>query len=407
MYLFSLSDITIFGDFGDNMSRKPVKLFIVFLTLVLLSGPALADSLHLPDQNEIIEETIGWSEIPVYDVPYYAWHNNPEETISLLSKLSEESLKNCTNPESPIYDPNVLKAYGSVPAIKNASQLSEFSSTLQGVRDSSIREVKPYLYPDGPIVNYGAGSMPGYFLIKLYDYEGNKTVYSETELKEIYRIVEKNAIKAGLDEIPVIFCLWDKTAMFCFPENKPRFGKDVVQLTDVTLPTFFYYMSNSSSLQIIKNGSLNEIQPYLYPEGPIVAYGSDTMDDVFLIELYYQENETVYSQSELDEICNIVKEYADKAGLGGVSVMFYNQEGTVRFDNYYNESYFLPSCSASGSNGEVENSTLNNSAELDDTENITFPIKSTIFPIEDIHHIAAIGLCATLLVIFGIIIVKN
>ncbi|MCC4770806.1 hypothetical protein FXV91_11615 [Methanosarcina sp. DH2] len=389
------------------MSRKPVKLLIVFLILVLLSGYALADSLHLPDQNEIIEETTGWSEIPVYDVPYYAWQDNPEETISLLSKLNEESFKNCTNPESPIYDPNVLKAYGSVPAVKNASQLAEFSSTLQTVRDSSIREVKPYLYPDGPIVNYGAGPMPGYFLIKLYDYKGNKTVYSEAELKEIYNIVEKNAIKAGLDEVPVIFCLWDKTAIFYFSENKATFGRDVVQLTDITLPKLFYYMSNSSSLQIIKDGSLNEIQPYLYPEGPIVAYGSDTMDDVFLISLYYQENETVYPQSELDEICNIVKEYADKAGLSGVSVMFYNQEGTVRFDNYYNESYLLPSGPASGSNGGIENSTLNNSAELDDTENITFPIEGTIFPIDDIHHVAAIGLCATLLVIFGIIIVKN
>jgi hypothetical protein len=131
------------------------------------------------------------------------------------------------------------------------------------------------------------------------------------------------------------------------------------------------------------------------------------MEQTFLIELYYQENETVYSLSELDEICNIVKESADKAGLGGVSVMFYNQEGTVRFDNYYNESYFLPSGPASGTNGGIENSTLNNSAELEYTENITFPIEGTIFPIEDIHHIAAIGLCATLLVIFGIIIVKN
>jgi len=82
---------------------------------------------------------------------------------------------------------------------------------------------------------------PGYFLIRLYDYEGNKTVYSETELKEIYDIVEKNAIKAGLDEISVIFCLWDKTAIFYFPENKAIFGGDVVQLTDITLPTLFYY----------------------------------------------------------------------------------------------------------------------------------------------------------------------
>jgi len=243
------------------MGKKSV---LIFLMLVLLSGPALADTYNAPGQNEILEEktlgeTTGWSEIPVYDVPYYAWHDSPEKTISLLSKLNEESLANCTNPESPVYDPNVLKAYGSVPAIKNASHFAEFGSTLQAVRDSSIREAKPYLYPDGPIVDYGAGPMPGYFLIKLYDYGGNKTVYSETELKEIYRVVEKNAIETGLDEVPVIFCLWDKTAMFCFPENKPGFGKDVVQLTDVEFPALFYYIVNSSSLQIIKNSSLNEI----------------------------------------------------------------------------------------------------------------------------------------------------
>lgn len=85
----------------------------------------------------------------------------------------------------------MLKAYGSVPEIKNTSQLAEFSSTLQDVRDSSIFEVKPYLYPDGPIVDYGSGPMPGYFLIKLYDYEGSRTIYSENELKEIYNIVKK------------------------------------------------------------------------------------------------------------------------------------------------------------------------------------------------------------------------
>lgn len=353
------------------------KLIIVFLILVLFSGPTLANTFHTPGQNETIEETIYWSEIPVYDIPYSAWHDTPEKTISLLSKLNEESLKNCTNPESLLYDPNVLKAYGNVPVIKNTSQLDNFSSTLQAIRDSSIREVKPYLYPDGPIVNYGAGPMPGYFLIRLYDYKGNKTVYSETELKEIYDIVEKNAIEAGLDEVPVIFCLWDKTAIFYFPENNPTFGKDVVQLTDVGFPVHFYYLSNSSSLQIIKNSSLDEIQPYLYPEGPIVAYGSDTMDMFFPIELYYEENETVYSQNELNKIYNIVKEHANKAGLEDVSVEFYNKKGTVRFDNLYNESYFRPRSLVSESNGGIENSTLN-SSKLTDKENSISPIKGIL-----------------------------
>jgi len=389
------------------MGKKSVKLFVIFSILVLLSGPGLADSFHLPGQDKIIEKRIGWSGILVYYVPYYAWHDNPEETIFLLSKLNEESLTNCTNPESPVYDPNVLKAYGNVPEIKNASQLAEFSSTLQAVRDSSIHEVKSYLYPDGPIVDYGAGHMPGYFLIKLYDYEGNKTVYSEKELKEIYNIVEKNAIKAGIDEVPVIFCLWDKTAMFYFPEDSPAFGKDVIQLTDVEFPVFYYYMVNSSSLQLVRNSSLNEIKPYLHPKGPIINYGSDNMDQFFPIELYYEGNETIYSHRELNEICNIVNENAKKAGLEGVSVVFYNQKGTVRFDNYYNESYFLPSKLTSDSNGETEYSGLNISGQLNSVENTTSPVKDTVYPIEDINHVAAIGLCATLLLIFGIIIVKN
>lgn len=373
------------------MGGQPVKLLIVFSIIALLSGTALADTYNAPFRlNEIVVETIGWSVRPVYDVPYSNWHENPDKTISLLSILNEESLTNCTNPESPIYDSNVLKAYGNVPAIKNISQLAEFSSTLQAVRDNSIHGVKPYLYPDGPIVDYGTGPMPGYFLIKLYDYEGNKTVYSETELKEIYHVVEKNATKARLDEVPVIFCLWDKTAMFYFPENNHTFGKDAVQITDVTFPVFTYYITNSSSLQIIKNGSLNEIKPYLYPEGPIVDYGSDTMDEVFPIELYYEANETIYSHSELDEICNIVKEHANKAGLCGVSVVFYNQKGTVRFDNYYHESYFRSSNSTSSSNGGIEDFALNNSTQLKSSTQLN-DRENTIFPIEGILTLLGTG----------------
>lgn len=382
------------------MSQKTLRLFIVFLVLILLSESSLADSFYFPDRDEIIETTVHWSEIPTYYVPYYSWHDNPEETISLLSKLSKESLKNCTDPESQIYDPYVLKAYGNVPEIKNTSQMAEFSSSLKTVRDSSIFEVKPYLYPDGPIVDYGSGSMPGYFLIKLYDYEGNKIVYSEKELKEIYRVVEKHAIKAGIHKVPVMFCLWDKTAMFYFPGNNSTFGRDVVQLTDVEFPVLYYYPANSSSLQAIKNSSLDEIEPYLYPEGSIIAYGSDTMDQFFPIELFYEGNETVYSQSELNEIYDIVMKHANKVGLDGVSVVFYNEKNTVRFDTYYNESYFRSGNSAPGTVGGIENSTSNISGQLSGR-------KITTFPIDNIYHVAVIGLCATLLIIFGVITVKN
>lgn len=127
----SVHTLRIIINFWEVLVIIGVKNQYLFLILVLFSGPAFADTFHAPGQNEIIEETIYWAEIAVYDVPYSTWHNNLEETISLLLKLNEESLKNYTNPESPIYDPNVLKAYGNVPVIKNTSQLDEFSSTLQ------------------------------------------------------------------------------------------------------------------------------------------------------------------------------------------------------------------------------------------------------------------------------------
>lgn len=351
------------------MGRKPVMLIILVLSIVLLSGTVLANTYYVSSSDlHKINDTNGWAK---RTVPYSDWLETPDKTISLLSKLNEESLTNCTNPESPIYDPNVLKAYGKIPVIKNTTQLAEFNSTLQTVRDNSIREVKPYLYPNGPIVDYGAGSMHGYFMIKLYDYEGNKTVYSRTELKEIYKVVEKYALEAGTDEVPVMFCLWDKTAIFYFPENNSSFdgsifGKDVVQLTDIEFPVYYYNIANSSFLQIIKNDSLDEIKPYLHPKGPIVEYGSDTMEGVFPIKLYYEGNKTVYSQAELDEINNIVRKCANKAGLENVSVMFYNQEGVVRFDSYINEKYFSPNNSISGDKNIVEfnNSNTNDSKSL-------------------------------------------
>lgn len=344
------------------MDKKLGILFTVFLIGVLLSGTALSETYHTSSSClHEVNETNDWSRA-AYNVPYSDWLESPNRTIFLLSKLNEESLTNCTNPKSQIYDSNVLKAYGKVPAIKNTVQFTEFSSKLETLRNNSIPEIKPDLYPDGPIVDYGSGQMPGYFLIKLYNYEGQKTVYSEAELKKIYSIIEKNAIKAGIEEVPVIFSLWDKTAIFYFPKGNstlnPTLGGDVIQITNIEFPVLYYNISNysstasedviqlkdiefplfsysivnSSSLQIIKNNSVNEIKPYLYPKGPIVEFGSDVMEGVFSIKLYSEGNGTVYSQPELDKIHSIVRKNANKVGLENISVIFYNSEGIIRFD---------------------------------------------------------------------------
>lgn len=70
------------------------------------------------------------------------------------------------------------------------------------------------------------------------------------------------------------------------------------------------------------------------------------------------------------------------------------------YGDHCNESYFQPGNLSSGSINGTENSTLNASTQLDDRV-------ITTFPIDDVNHIVAVGLCATLLIIFGIIIVNN
>lgn len=69
------------------------------------------------------------------------------------------------------------------------------------------------------------------------------------------------------------------------------------------------------------------------------------------------------------------------------------------YDERYNESYSQSINLSSDNTSGSENSTLNISTQVNSRE-------ITTFPIED-NHIVAVGLCAALLAIFGIIIVKN
>ncbi|WP_407356150.1 hypothetical protein [Methanolobus sp. WCC5] len=154
---------------------------------------------------------IGITQASAFNVTYSSIDNGIFERITTLS---QNGIKNCTNPESPIYDSSVVKAYGNVPFISNASQLNEFTDKLRHVRENSWQEID--FYPNGSIVRYGSDPSRGYFLIELYDNgEGN---YSEEDTREIYDIVEKYAIKNAIEDIPVVFTLTKETGFIGFLE---------------------------------------------------------------------------------------------------------------------------------------------------------------------------------------------
>lgn len=160
-----------------------------------------------------------------------------------IAALSQYGLENCTNPESPIYDPSVVNAYGNVPIIHNASQLNEFADKLRNVRESSWDEID--FYPNGSIVRYGSDTSRGYFWIELYDNRNEK--YSENDTREIYEIVEKYSIKNGIENIPVVFTLTNETEIIGFME----------------FPIYRYDVDNNSGEEI---ENLNDTENSSLPE---------------------------------------------------------------------------------------------------------------------------------------------
>ncbi|MDI3486324.1 MAG: hypothetical protein PWQ51_2351 [Methanolobus sp.] len=172
------------------------------------------------------------------------------ELFEIITTLSQYGIENCTNPESPIYDSSVVKAYGNVPSINNATQLNEFTGKLRYVREKSWNEID--FYPNGSIVRYGSDPSRGYFLIELYDDgEGN---YSEEDTREIYNIVEKYAVIDGVEDIPVVFTLTKETDIIGFVEY-PVYRYDIDNKT-----TEEYLSGINSSMNNTNNTSLHNSQ---------------------------------------------------------------------------------------------------------------------------------------------------
>lgn len=143
------------------------------------------------------------------DIEYTTYYTS-DKALSYLSELENESIINFTNPDSSIYNQNVIKVYGQIPNIENASQLAEYIKTLRKVRDDSYDEISTSLYPEGPIVLYGYNTISGYFAIDLYNYDGQAS-YSEEEIDNIYNVVKNQANENGIDNIPVVFYLTNNT----------------------------------------------------------------------------------------------------------------------------------------------------------------------------------------------------
>lgn len=104
------------------------------------------------------------------------------------------------------YKPVVIATYGKLPELKTEDQrFNWFYRDQRAIIESSRDKiVDKYFYPKGPLVTFGTYS-DGYFEATVYR---NLTV-EKSLLDEIYGIIDEEAKKRGIHEVPVRFVLGD------------------------------------------------------------------------------------------------------------------------------------------------------------------------------------------------------
>jgi streptogrisin B len=135
--------------------------------------------------------------------------NNSQET---LSKGGISEIIDSNNVQTPdfgpyIFDdlkkePNFLLAKGQIPNYTNQVEKQNWIDKLDKCRVllDNDKNMTSYIYPKGPVIGY-AWNNHGYFMIMLYK---NMNV-TDSQIEEIYNVVNKTASKASIQEIPVVF----------------------------------------------------------------------------------------------------------------------------------------------------------------------------------------------------------
>jgi len=128
-------------------------------------------------------------------------------------------------------DPTFIAAYGNIPLFVTYEERKQWLDTLDQIYSESNSEMSQYMYPNGPVTNYG------YTIDGVLEVGVNKTV-EKPVMDEIYQIFDLNAGSIGIKEVPVVFM-----------------REDLVVPVDETTPV--KEIENSSLAEEEKNGELN------------------------------------------------------------------------------------------------------------------------------------------------------
>jgi len=127
-------------------------------------------------------------------------------TVEELSvELEEEATEEYMESGRDIDKPNPIATYGTLPEFETKEQWRKWVNVDHGVIIAGVRDkIDPYFYPAGPLVSCGT-DFDGYIVMRI---SKNMTV-EKPLLDEIYGILDEEAKKNGIYEVPVRFVLGD------------------------------------------------------------------------------------------------------------------------------------------------------------------------------------------------------
>lgn len=251
------------------------------------------------------------------------------DTNPAIKKINDVEYNYFINPTPADYD--VIFRYGKLPTLQTENQRQNWSNSLKKIHESLDTEFSlNYTYPNGKVITYGENSM-GYLVVVFYK---NFTI-EKTLINEIYALINKEARKINIHEIPVEFGRGgfpvanvdgrseaEKKADEEYEKSgrgphKPAPIATYGKLPELKTEEQRWNWTYKTQRAIIE-GLSDKLAPYFIPKGPLLGFGTEP-EGYFMAII--NQNLTV-EKPLLDEIYGLVDEEAKKRGIQEVPVEF-------------------------------------------------------------------------------------
>ena len=137
-----------------------------------------------------------WEEINLEGINRWYWFGESTEN---LSKSNIDTLEDVMKHRPTMPSHKTIAAYGIIPLLKDPNEINLWQEKLYTIDDHIQEKIAPYM-ERGQIITYGAR-------IRL-EIEVNETLSPEeknTIAKEVYRIIDEEARKQNITDVPVVF----------------------------------------------------------------------------------------------------------------------------------------------------------------------------------------------------------